>query len=131
MSGRPSPLTSAAAALKPIAGTATPASCETSTEAQPARRDQAVLEQDLLADRREEDVEVAVVVEVERRAAPTPLAAGRMPVSALASRKRPSPSFRYSQLRPGPVTKTSSQPSPFQSPAAAPCQVKPTFGGSP
>ena len=30
MSGRPSPFTSPAAALKPIAETATPASCETS-----------------------------------------------------------------------------------------------------
>jgi hypothetical protein len=34
-------------------------------------------------------------------------------------------------LRAGPVTNRSSQPSPFQSLAAAPCQVKPVFGGSP
>ena len=92
MSSRPSPLTSPAAAEKPMAGTATPDSSETSPNWSLPSAPVTFSKQDLRADGREEDVRVAVVVVVEdeRRHA------GRQHAHAglvEASRKRPCPSL--------------------------------------
>ena len=67
MSAEPSPLTSAATALKPMAGTATPASYETSPNRSLPVGHETVLQQDLLADGGEEEVGVAVVVVVQEK----------------------------------------------------------------